>query len=261
MHPTFSTMTMFRQLTLLICGGLLVASMVATAQDAPGRWSIGAAMHTGAAYRTLVNTDGSDLVDMFIASRDERENPLLVHGGGLHSEYRLSTCFSIGTGLVYTQFGYSYTVDLSNLTFGDVIEPRRGFIYNTNDVLPATIRFVDRFNYAEVPIYLAMELGKGRWRSSTTLGVAPAFLIAARGATISTYADGRVERERYDQPEDFETFNLIPFVSTGISMHPGGRWHWYLRPTVRYGALLIIDTPLSARLFSVSADVGVRFTL
>lgn len=261
MHPTFSTMTLFRQLTLLISGGLLLASMVATAQDAPGRWSIGGSLHTGAAHRTLVNTDGSDLLDMFITSRDERETPLLVHGGGLHSEYRLSTCFSVGTGLVYTQFGYSYTVDLSDLTFGDMIDPRRGFIYGTDAKVPTELRLVDRFNYVEVPIYLAMELGKGRWRSSTTLGIAPAFLIAARAMTESTFEDGHVDRERYEQPENFERFNLIPFLSTGVAMHPGGRWQWYLRPTVRYGSLLIIDSPLSARLFSVTADVGVRFTL
>lgn len=254
-------MTMFCKRTLTICSGMLLASMIATAQDAPGRWSIGGSLHAGAAYRTLVNTDGSELADMIISSRNERETPMLVSGGGFQSEYRLSTRFSIGAGLVYTHFGYDYKFDLSDLTFGDAIEPRRGFIYNTNDVPPKTVRLVDRWNYMEVPIYMAMELGKGRWRSSTTVGIAPAFLIAARGMTERTFEDGNVDRERYDQPEDFERFNLIPFVSTGVSMHPGGRWQWYMRPTVRYGSLLIIDTPISARLFSLTADVGVRFTL
>jgi hypothetical protein len=44
-------------------------------------------------------------------------------------------------------------------------------------------------------------------------------------------------------------------------MHPGGRWTWSLCPTFRYGALKLIDAPVSARVYSVSLDLGVRFTL
>ena len=44
-------------------------------------------------------------------------------------------------------------------------------------------------------------------------------------------------------------------------MHPGGRWNWSLRPTFRYGALKLNDAPVSARVYSVTLDLGVQFTL
>ncbi len=251
----------FHSHTLLISCIPLLTSIVSYAQEEPGKWSLGGSMHAGPSYRTLARTANSEMADLIIDGRNDRETYQFVYGRGLQAEYRLSDRFRLGAGAGYMQFGYATTIDLGNLTFGDQIEPRRGFIYRTNDVIPSEWRLIDRFNYVEVPLYLALEFGNGRWRSSSTVGVAPAFLLAARGATISTFADGRRERERYDQPEDFETFNLIPFVSTGVSMHPGGRWHWHLRPTLRYGVLPIIDAPVTARLFSLTADVGVRFTL
>lgn len=217
------------------------------AQDAmpDARWSIGASTWSGGAYRTLINTDGSELAGRIIDGRDEREEWDVAIGGGLHAAYRLSDRFSLEAGLAYARFGYAHSVNLSDLTFGDPIDPRRGFIYNTGDVPPESWRFVDRFHYLEVPIGVVMTLGQGRWRSSTTLGVAPAFLLAAQGVTVSTYANDQKERETFDLLGEYAAFNLIPYFSTGVSMHPGGRWNWSLRPTFRHGALKLIDAPVS----------------
>jgi hypothetical protein len=233
------------------------------AQDAvpDARWRIGASIGSGGAYRTLINTNGSELADRIIDGRNEREEWDVAIGGGLYAAYRLSDRFSLEAGVAYARFGYGSTVELSDLSFGDQIDPRRGFVYNTSDVPPASWQLLDRFHYLEVPIGVVMELGQGRWRSSTTLGVAPSFLLAAQGVTVSTYADGREDRESFDLPGDHASFNLIPYFSTGVSMHPGGRWNWSLRPTFRYGALKLIDTPVSARLYSVTLDLGVQFTL
>ena len=106
-----------------------------------------------------------------------------------------------------------------------------------------------------------MELGRGRWRSSTALGIAPSALLSARGITVSTNADDSEQREHYDLTGDFSSFNLIPYFSTGLSMRMAGRSQWSLRPTVRYGVSQIIDAPVSARLYSVSLDLGVRIAL
>ena len=61
--------------------------------------------------------------------------------------------------------------------------------------------------------------------------------------------------------EAFKAFNLFPWFGTGVAFHPGGRWEWRLQPTVRYGALRIIDTPITAHLFSGTVDLGVLFRL
>lgn len=248
--------------SILPAVGLILSGTVRAQTEAPqGRWSIGASAWSGASDRTLINTDGSELAERIIAGRDDREHADLAVRGSFHAAYRLSDRFSLAAGVAYARFGYAQTVHLRDLTFGDAIAPRRGFIYIINDVLPAHWRFVDRFHYLEVPIGVVMELGQGRWRSSTTLGVAPAFLLAAQGVTVSTYADGREYRERFDLPGDYAAFNLIPYFSTGVSMHLGDRWNWSLRPTFRYGALKLIDAPVSGRVYSMTLDLGVQFTL
>lgn len=243
-------------------GLCLMGSVHAQTEAAKGRWSIGASSWSGVAYRSLLNNDGSELAERIIVGRNDRERPELTLGGGFNAAYRISQRLSLEAGVAYARFGYAISVNLSDLTFGDAIDPRRGFIYNTGDhALPSSWRFIDRFHYLEVPIGLVMELGEGRWRSSTTLGVAPAFLLAAQGITVSEYSDGRVERESFEPLEEFTSFNLIPYFSTGLSMHPGGRWHWSMRPTFRYGALKIIDAPLSARVYSLTLDLGVGFRI
>ncbi|MCU0318941.1 MAG: outer membrane beta-barrel protein [Flavobacteriales bacterium] len=245
---------------------VLALSLTATVhaqENAPTRrWSIGASLGTGLAYRSLINTDGSVFADQVINERNEREKRDLAIGGGFFAGYRISDRLSLEAGVAYARLGYVSSFDLSDLTFGDIIDPRRGFVFNANDIaVPSSWRLLDRFHYLEVPIGLVLELGKGRWRSSTTVGVAPAFLLAAQGLTVSTFADGRVERELYGRPEDFASFNLVPYISTGISMHPGGRWSWMLRPTFRLGALDLIDAPVSGRVYSATLELGVRYDL
>ena len=248
--------------SLLPVVGLLLTGDVQAQNAVPnGRWSIGASVWSGATYRTLLNTDGSELADQIITGRDDREHADVAIGGGFHTAYRLSDRFSLEAGVDYARFGNASMVNLSDLTFGDAIDPRRGFVYNTDDVPPESWRLMDRYHYLEIPIGVVMELGQGRWRSSSTLGVAPAFLLAAQGVTVSTYANDQQERETFDLPGDYAAFNLIPYFSTGVAMHPGGRWNWSLRPTFRYGALKLNDAPVSARVYSVTLDLGVQFTL
>ena len=254
-------MSSIRQRFMLAAGITFACGLQAQVDTPEYRWSLGASMWCGGSYRTLINTNGSETAAGIIRTRDDREGPDVAFGGGAYAAYRLSERFGLEAGMAYARFGYTYGVDASELTFGDAIDPRRGFIYSTNAVLPASWRLVDRFHYIEVPIGLVMELGHGRWRSSTALGVAPSALLSARGFTVNTNADGSEQREHYDLPGDFSSFNLIPYFSTGITMRTAGRWQWSLRPTVRYGALRVIDAPVSARLYSVSLDLGVRIAL
>jgi hypothetical protein len=247
---------------LAVVGPCLIA--VSHAQDAApdARWSIGATGWAGAAHRMLINTDGSALAARIIDLRNDREHADLALGVGLLANYRLSARFSLEAGAAYARFGYAHDVALGDLSFGDPIDPRRGFIYNTDDfAMPSSWRFVDRFHYLQLPLGVVMELGQGRWRSTTTLGAAPAFLLAAKGLTVRTYGDGRVERERFEPLEDFASFNLIAYLGTGVAFSSSERWQWQLRPTLQYGALRIIDAPVSARIGSLTLNAGVRMAL
>jgi len=246
----------------LLLSFLVLASVSQGQTDSTQRWTIGAGVGAGLGYRTLSITEPSTIVDWIVRSRDEREEPRIALGGHLGAGYRLSRRFGLEAGIGYAQLGWQQRIDLSDLTFGDQIDPRRGFIYSTADIaIPERWVFSDVFHYIDLRLGATLTLGQGRWRSVTALGVAPAVLIAARIRTFSEYADGRRTRESQKPMETFNTFNLFPYFGTGVAFHPGGRWEWRLQPSVRYGTLRIIDAPITAHVFSGTVDLGVRFAL
>lgn len=241
---------------------IVLVSLSQGQTDSLRRWTIGVGTGAGLGYRTLSPTAPSTTVDAVIRSRNEREEPRMALGGYVGGGYQLSHCIGLEAGIGYTQLGWQQRIDIRDLTFGDMIDPRRGFIYGTDDLaMLERITFSDVFHYLDFRLGATLTLGQGRWRSVSALGVAPALLVAARTRTYSEYSDGHRTHESREAMETFNTFNLFPYLGTGVAFHPGGRWEWRLQPTVRYGAMRIIDTPITAHVFSGTVDFGVRFAL
>jgi len=157
--------------------------------------------------------------------------------------------------------GWLSRFDFSGRNFGDIIDPINGAILQPDPFLPSAFTRHDIFHYAELRLAATMSLGKGRWSSISTVGIAPAFLIEAKTRTISEFADGRMERSSGPAFDSYERFNLFPFVSTGVAFRSGDRWEWRLQPSVRYGALQIIDAPITAHIYSGTLEFGVLFAL
>lgn len=181
-------------------------------------------------------------------------------GGHLGVGYQLSRCIGLEARLGYAQLGWQQQIHMEGLTFGDMIDPRNGSIYVTDDLaIPERITIVEVFHYVDFRLGASLTLGRGHWRSISALGVAPALLIAARTHTRNEYSDGRRTHESREAMGPYRDLNLFPYFSTGLAFHPGGRWEWRLQPVVRYGALRIIDAPITAHMFSGTVDFSVRF--
>lgn len=230
--------------------------------EAPSRWSLQAQAGAGSGFRSLSTNNSTATNETIIAGRDDREEQRLALVGHLGLGFQLSRRFDLDAAVGYHQVGWQQHFDLSQLTFGDMIDPRRGYIYQTNDVaIPQRSTTHAIFHYLSVRIGAGLTLGEGRWRSITNIGVMPAWLLAARTRTFTEYVDGREEVVSRPPNEQFNVFNLFPYLGSGIAFNPGGRWEWRLQPTVRYGVNRIIDAPITAHLFSGTVDLGVRFTL
>lgn len=71
--------------------------------------------------------------------------------------YRLSDHFGLEAALGYTLRGWAW--DLSSLSFGDQIDPRRGYSYDT----PGDLESVRMdHHYLIIPLRATFTLGKGR---------------------------------------------------------------------------------------------------
>jgi len=241
---------------------VMFASISQGQTESTSRWYIGAGVGAGLGYRTLSRTSPSTMADLVIRSRNEREEPRMAHSGHVGAGYQLSRRIGLEAGIGYMQLGWQYRIDIKDLTFGDMIEPRHGYIYQTTDVaIPERITCNEIFHYLDLRLGATLSLGQGHWRSVSALGVASAFLIAARTCSSSAYSDGRRTHESREPMETFNAVNLFPYFGTGVAFHPGGRWEWRLQPTMRYGVLRIIDSVITAHLISGTVDFGVRFTL
>lgn len=250
----------FMRLPILL--PLLFLAASALGQETPiRRWTLGVGIGAGMGYRALSVTAPSTTSNAIIDLRNEREEPLLVLGGHMGANYQLKPWVGLDAGVGYAQMGWRQQVRREELTFGDMIDPRRGFIYTTEGVQFDRINLSDVYHHLGLRLGATFTWGQGRWRSVTSAGVAPAFLIAVRHRSMTVYEDGHRTRERREPKETFNSFNMFPYFATGLSFHPGGRWIWQLQPAVRYGVLRIIDAPITAHLFSGTLEFGVRYTL
>ncbi len=242
--------------TFLISILFVAAAHGQVVQPTAKRLHLGVEFGYGQAYRTLSTTDDSETSSAIVDSRNSRETTRAAFSGSLFLGYALSDRWVIEAGLGCTRLGYQSKIDGDDLSYGDMIDPRRGFIYSTNDIPPASIRLIDDFYYVEVPLRLRMNLGKGRFRSTTAVGMAPAYLIAANSRSVFTYADGDKEATNYDDTDQFLRFDLFATISTGVSYRLKERLEFRLEPMFRYGLLRITDTPVTGHLWSAGIGMG-----
>lgn len=255
-------MSILRSTLLLLSYLILQGSLTAQLRKPSGSgWNFGVNAGVGMGYRTLINHQSSVLTAATIMEREAREEPRIAYGASFRCGRQISRRFGLEFGLGYFQTGWQYEVDMTALTFGDQIDPRRGFIYATDDVIPVEAKLINVVHYLELPMAATLTFGKGRVRSVTAVGISPAYLLTASDAVDYKFEDGSTERSRYAPSTPYQNFNLFSFLSTGLSVQSKRGLEFRLQPTVRYGLLEIIDLPISARVFNGTVDLGVRIAL
>lgn len=228
---------------LLSVGASFLFILFSQAQDA--RFFIGVQASPDLAYRSLQLVERSSLYEDFIDARNRFEVPRLGFTGNLFAGYMLSERFGIEVGLGYALRGWE--LDLSKLTFGDIIDPRRGFIYNTNDVI-GSIR--EEFHYLTIPVRGTCTLGHGRFRFIGGLGLSTDLLQKAE--RVSILNGERLTYERLG----VEEIDLTAIASAGVVLRLGSKGSLRLEPTVRHGLLPVNSTSVATRLCSAGIAFG-----
>lgn len=243
---------------LLIASACFVATMLCAQEAATTtvKWAIGMSVSPGIAFRNLVSTEEDGSWNNNVAFRNSYEEPRFAYGGNLFCALGLTERFSVEGGLGYSLMGYQLNMD--GLTFGDAIDPNRGFIYETNDA-PIAIR--RSFQYAELPLRLVFQCGKGRLRWISAAGLTTGYLLKSTSTMVTVDAEGSTDRSTSELNGDYNTIGLFPTVSTGVSYRLNDRMDLRLEPQARYGVLRIIDAPVTAHLWSVGIGFGVLWRL
>ncbi len=145
-----------------------------------------------------------------------------------------------------------YQLNIEALTFGDMIDPNRGFIYQTNTISIRAIRY--SFHYLELPLRLVLHCGKGRLRSITGAGLTTSYLLKSTTTSVMGNADGSTDRTTSKSSTDYNPVGLFPTLSSGVSYALNDHLELRLEPQARFGVLRLIDAPVTGHLWS--AGVG-----
>lgn len=226
-----------------------------------GAWKyVGAYVSPDLAFRSLSNNDGSQTSEDVIESREDTEEYKLGYTAGLTYGFTYNRKWGFETGIQYSNMGYRTAKD--ELVFGDLIDPRRGFVYSSSGPnAPTHARFVDHFEYLGIPIGLKYWSGTEKWRFSASIGATANYLVRASSTLVLYYDNDNPERSNQTSQTDYDKFNVIPFVGAGVEYQLNVRMSLSAMPIVRYGTLNIIDAPITGKLYNGGIQFGWNMNL
>lgn len=219
---------------------------------------IGVSVSPDICFRTLTNNNNNANNDWIINSRNDRESPKFSYSTGFSVCYNKTSHWGIETGLQYSNKGYS-TV-FADLKFGDVIDPQYGFISSLKGPITEII-IIDNLHYLDIPMRAIYILGNRNLRFVSSLGITTNFLLKATHTTLINYTDGDIDRNKQKQTEEYKRVNFSPTVSIGMDWQIKNKLKLRIEPTFRYGIRKIIDTPITAYLWSGGLNLSCYYVL
>ena len=242
---------------VFVSGSLFAQNDEAKVAPSYNKMMIGVSFSPDYAYRTLSSDGTSVFSNYIIESRNKRETAKLGYTFGLNFNYNFSRKFGLITGVLYSNKGYQ-TESIGNLTFGDQIHSRRGFvILDPNDpAIPNSFKSVYNHYYLDVPLKAIYRMGKGKIRFISSVGIITHILMKSTVKTISEYQNGEKEKSTRVAYDNYKKINLSPTISLGVEKQFNNQSLIRVEPTFNYGLLDIIDTPVRAKLWNVGLNVS-----
>lgn len=243
----------------LILFPLVLSAFCARAQErteaAPApefrRLQLGINLSPDITFRTLRNDDGAPLYDALMEQRNDTEIPQFGYTAGLNLCYNITRSLAVETGLHHAKRGYR-TKALDVIAF-DPLSQNDPFI-------PNSIRYIAHWYYMDIPLRVDLALGKKKLRVLLSAGVTTNILLSATQTNVLEFAD-RTERATDTSVFDHNAFNISPTLSVGLDYRIAERLNLRAEPTFRYGAMRIIDTPITGFLYSGGLNIGVYYGL
>jgi hypothetical protein len=228
------------------------------------KFFVGVNFSSNYCYRTL-ETSNSDRYKFLVDSRNESEKPRFGYSFGASSFLKISKYLEFGYGIQYSLDGYQTIVDYSNLNFGDMVDPRYGFVYTIfpDGRIVNEIIIRSTYNYIEVPIKMGFRLGKKRLKYYADAGISISYLFKNDNNYVRKYKDGDIER--FEQKEvGFKEVNKLGVFGTasiGFSYDLSKRLFIQGTPTFRYGFIETHDSQIDEHLWSAGFNCSLYYNL
>ena len=223
------------------------------------KWNMGVDVSCDLGFRTLIDNDNSETSALIISSRNDIEFIKPGFTAGVNVIRNLSKKWALVGGVSYSRKGYSSKIE--NLTFGDMIDPRTGFIYDTdNSERFDAIQFNYHLNYIDVPIKATYLFGKeenlyGRkWYAG--LGLVNSYFINEVVTSKKTLDGKKVDKDSNTGTADFNKFMFSPAIYFGTYRLNAFDHQLRIEANFKYGVTEITDTNISATLWTTGVSIG-----
>lgn len=235
-----------KQLTFLL---LLLTSCRLFGQDNESstpdlkRVLIGFNVSPNICYRSLQVNDGSSTSAGIVMSRNENETVKLGYSAGLNMCFNLKRHFGIEAGIQYSDKGFRSKMLILNPLQPDPFVPNKAkFIYN--------------FHCVDIPIKANFTTDEGKIRVFTSVGLTANFFIKETVTSVLFFSDHTERKTRMTSESDnYNKLNITPTISVGVDYRINEKMNLRIEPTLRYGVLKIIDTPVTGYLYSGGINV------
>lgn len=223
------------------------------------KWNMGIDVSFDLGFRSLIDNANSETSSSIISSRNDMEFIKPGFTTGINVIRNLSKKWSLIGGLSYSRKGYSSKME--NLTFGDMTDPRLGFIYETadSDKFDA-VQLNYHLNYIDVPIKATYLFGKqvseyGRkWYAG--LGLVNSYFINEVVTSKKTLDDKKVDKDSYTETEGFNKFMFSPAIYFGTYRLNAFDHQLRIEANFKYGVTEITNTNVTATLWTTGISIG-----
>ena len=221
------------------------------------KWNMGVDVSFDLGFRTLIDNDNSETSALIISSRNDIEFIKPGFTAGINAIRNLSKKWALVGGISYSRKGYSSKME--NLVFGDIIDPRQGFVYNNSENFDA-VQINYHLNYIDVPLKATYLFGKqegqyGRkWYAG--LGVINSFFINEVVTSKKTLDGKKVGKDSYTETADFNKFMFSPAIYFGTYRLNAFDHQLRIEANFKYGVTEITDTNVTATLWTTGISIG-----
>ena len=243
----------------------LLSCMHVFGEDGQKKFQIGINISPDYCYRSLRNTNGSMVSSWIAGLRNEDEIAKIGYTAGLNGCYNFNQHFSIEIGLQYSDKGYK--TKETELLFGDLIDPRYGFVYPQSTmtsyigVSSPKGSFIYHHYYLDFPMRINFMTGKKKFSFVIGLGIAANFFLQATTTSVLEYSNGVTREHTSKQIYHYELLDVSPTISAGVDYKVNSKINLRAEPTVRYGLLKIIDAPVTGYLWNAGLNFSCYYGL
>jgi hypothetical protein len=198
------------------------------------------------AFRTLLNNHNLSENESIIEQRNQYESIKFTNSTGINFVYNFKPFVGLETGIQYSNKGYNFI--------------NKEIVAIAPQDLPEKVRFNYNYHYIDIPLKVNFIFGKKKVRFIASTGICTNLLLLETQTNTFSYAD-RKERGSFKTQYDYRKFNLSPTISLGLDYKINDRMNFRIEPSFRYGVIKIIESPISAHLYSAGLNLAYYFGL